>query len=226
MTNVIISGAKGKMGSIVEKLITEMKGFSVVGLYDPLFEEGHEGINTISELPEADLIIDFCTADSIMENCTYWAKNYKNIIVGSSGLNKDNRKVLSNLLDEDQLLWVVPNFSVGAVLQKKWSIEASKYFKNVLIQEQHHVRKQDVPSGTSYDLALSMEGMHTGDNLASHTIESKNSKEDGVELTETLLNDIKIYSLRYGEDLARQMVDFNEDFEDDLNEENAVTIDP
>ena len=140
MSDLIISGANGKMGRLVNELVEDLGGFEIVALFDPSYSSNQE-INLkesdITNLPKADLVVDFCSSSSVLTNCHHWVSKYKNIIIGSSGLTEDNRSILKDNLDADQLLWIVPNFSIGSILQKKWSIEASKYFKFASITERY-----------------------------------------------------------------------------------------
>ena len=212
MINVIVSGANGKMGSLVCSLIEKSEVFNLTAGYDPNLTNEQNRISSITNLPEADLVVDFCPADSILENCRYWIENYKYIIVGSSGLSEKDRGNLSSLLEEEQLLWIVPNFSIGAVLQKKWALEASKYYQHVLIEERHHTDKQDSPSGTSYDLALALGNMSTNKKLK----ESKSVEADDVtniKSHKTIVNDIEIRSYRNNKYLAEQQVAMDSSYE-------------
>ena len=199
MSDVIISGANGKMGTIVKDIVNENEDFNLVELFDPSFTNKEDGSSSITSLPDADLVIDFCTADSIFSNCTFWVEKYEYIIVGSSGLTVENIHELSNCLKDDQLLWIVPNFSIGSILQKKWSIEASKYYKSVEIEERHHAEKQDYPSRTSYDLASSLKNM-SSDNIKDIQSDNKYS----------IVNNIQINSIRDNQYLAEQGVTFSD----------------
>ena len=195
MSDLIISGANGNMGRLVNELAKGLDGFDIVALFDPSYSTNQETKlkkSDITNLPKADLIIDFCSSSSILTNCHHWVTKYKNIIIGSSGLTEDDRSILEDNLDDEQLLWIVPNFSIGSILQKKWSIEASKYFKFATITERHHSKKQDAPSGTSYDLASNL------DRVVSDEL---NKDKDTVSV-----NDINIKSIRDDKYLAEQEI--------------------
>ena len=202
MLDVIISGANGNMGKLVNNIVQGIEGFDIVALFDPsyiLSEVNDIKETDISNLPEADLIIDFCSSSSIFTNCQQWIENYKNIIVGSSGLTRENHSTLASLLNDDQLLWIVPNFSIGSILQKKWSIEASKYYNFASITERHHTKKEDAPSGTSYDLALNLKDMVSND---------FNDDENT-----SIVNNINIESKRDDKYLAEQEIILSDNYE-------------
>ena len=71
---------------------------------------------------------------------------------------------------------VVPNFSIGSVLQKRWSLEAQEYFSNINIEERHHSLKQDSPSGTAYDLASDLDSSSSNQVAINTTGEINNIK--------------------------------------------------
>lgn len=198
MTEIIISGANGKMGNITQNIIKENDSFNIIALYDPSYKEQKPLYSDKESLPNSELVIDFCTSDAIFDNCIYWQSMYKNIIVGSSGLTKENIAHLSSIILEDQLIWIVPNFSIGSVLQKRWATEASKYYDNVHIEERHHSAKQDAPSGTSYDLASSLENLSS--DKPTYNLNGK----------KTIVNNIEINSLRNDQYLAEQEVIFSD----------------
>lgn len=197
MVDVIVSGANGNMGKVVTSTIHNEGKHNLVALYDPRFDNSQEGNkkNNIKELPDADLLIEFCSSESVRENTLHWLKHYNNIIIGSSGLTKKDYEMIEDELKRNQMIWVIPNFSIGAILQKKWSIEASKYYKNVTIEERHHAEKKDWPSGTSYDLAINLD--------------SVNTPNPSDEKFKTIVNGIQISSLRDDKYLAEQKIEFS-----------------
>ena len=83
-----------------KKLNFEIDSFNIVGLYDPSYEDQTPLYSEKESLPKSDLVVDFCTSDAIFDNCIYWQSVYKNIIVGSSGLTKENIAHLSSIILE------------------------------------------------------------------------------------------------------------------------------
>jgi len=197
MVDVIVSGANGNMGKVVTSTINNQDKLNLVAMYDPTFDNSNEvnKKNNIEELPDADLLIEFCSSESVRENTLHWLKHYNNIIIGSSGLTKKDHELIEIELKKKQMIWIIPNFSIGAILQKKWSIEASKYYKNASIEERHHAEKKDWPSGTSYDLAM---------NLGSVKTPNPSQKK-----FKSIVNGIQILSLRDPKYLAEQKIEFS-----------------
>jgi 4-hydroxy-tetrahydrodipicolinate reductase len=79
--------------------------------------------------------------------------------VGTSGIGTEV-SVLSELAKKSKTgCFIVPNFSLGAVLMMEFAKQAGAFFSNVEIVEMHHTKKVDAPSGTA---------MYTIGKLASH----------------------------------------------------------
>ena len=72
------------------------------------------------------------------------------IIVGTTGFKKDELvKIEEKANKSGSKVFIVPNFSIGAVLMIKISQMIAKYFDGCEIIELHHDKKKDAPSGTS-----------------------------------------------------------------------------
>ena len=93
---------------------------------------------------------------------------------------------------------MIPNFSVGAALQKIFAKILNDTFLDVKIEERHHSGKQDAPSGTAIDLAQSL----TNSSKTSSVFSDSESAEINI------VNNVNIKSLRGDEYLAEQLVYF------------------
>ena len=127
-------------------------------------------------------------------------ENNYSLIVGSSGLTDesiDNLKKLS----KNKLVIVIPNFSIGASYQKLISILIAEEFSNKNIVEKHHSNKKDKPSGTSIDIAKSI-----------NTEKNKITDSD-TENNFNIINNLKIESIRSDEYLAEQIVNMSNEHE-------------
>ena len=113
-------------------------------------------------------------------------------------MNDESIKLLKN---SEKGVALIPNFSAGAAFQKVFSVQLSNTFKNVHIVEKHHSNKEDAPSGTSKDVASSLEKMNSED-------------IEGEYFAKTEENSINIYSLRSDDYLAEQEVVFSNTFEE------------
>ena len=97
-----------------------------------------------------DLIIDFTNAQTAFKTVKWALKIIWILIIGATGFKKDELKDIESAASKSaSKVFVVPNFSIGAVVMMKISEMIAKYFDNCEIIELHHDKKKDAPSGTS-----------------------------------------------------------------------------
>jgi len=166
---VLISGVCGRMGQETAKAVSAAEGMEIVGGCDlahvgefvcdvvPLVSERARIYGDLDEavrlsLPE--VMVDFTTPASVMNNLRTAIKNRVACVVGTTGITKDNLCELEKLSSEHgAAVLVAPNFAIGAVLMMKFASEAAKYMPAVEIIELHHDKKLDAPSGTAIKTA-------------------------------------------------------------------------
>ena len=195
---VIVSGGKGSMGVMVSNFINDLDDFEVIGIIDPGENDSTFKNFLISDGLVCDYIFEFAPASVVNENIKILVNNDAKLIIGSSGVNDESIKLLKN---SEKGIALIPNFSAGAAFQKVFSEQLSNTFKNVHIVEKHHSNKEDAPSGTSKDVASSLEEMNSED-------------IEGEYFAKTEENSINIYSLRSDDYLAEQEVVFSNTFEE------------
>jgi len=205
---VVVSGGNGKMGNLITDYLESRDDFKVVGIFDPSYTEGeYSKVNNLENV-DSDIVIEFSPASEINDNLEKLLKTNSTLIIGSSGIEE---KLVANLRSlENRSIFVIPNFSVGAALQKITSNIIAQSFESVKIVEKHHSGKQDAPSGTAIDLALSLPNT-----LKSNGIE-------GDFYSKNVINDKMIMSLRDDKYMAEQEVLFSNEFEN-LNTEHIVS---
>ena len=164
MKKIVMFGICGEMGTSISRELIREEGIKLVGGFDIRnvgidigeFLTGektgyriYDSYDDIKEL-NPEIIIDFTNADAANKNINWAIDNGINIIVGTTGLDKDD---LANIERKARgarsKTLIVPNFSIGAVIMIKISKMISKYFDNCEIIELHHDKKKDAPSGTS-----------------------------------------------------------------------------
>jgi 4-hydroxy-tetrahydrodipicolinate reductase len=125
---VALFGRGGKVGSV---------------LAPALEAAGHE----LVELDEAEVMIDFTAPDSVETNVRAALDAGVPCVVGTSGWDP---APLGELAAERGLvLFVAPNFAIGAVLMMRLAEEAARYLPRAEIVELHGEAKKDAPSGTA-----------------------------------------------------------------------------
>ncbi|MGD9629961.1 MAG: 4-hydroxy-tetrahydrodipicolinate reductase [Pyrinomonadaceae bacterium] len=145
----------GAMGRVIERLALE-KGHEVPVII------GEEHKNFAAErftetLKMADAAIDFSSADAVRRNVEACMLAGVPLIEGTTGWN-DEREAIENIVrDADGAAVFGANFSIGVNLFYRVAEYAAELFAKfpeyeAFIEEQHHSRKRDAPSGTALKL--------------------------------------------------------------------------
>ena len=125
---VALFGRGGKVGSV---------------LAPALEAAGHE----LVELDEAEAMVDFTAPDAVEANVRAALDAGVPCVVGTSGWDP---APLGELAAERGLvLFVAPNFAIGAVVMMRLAEEAARSLPRAEIVELHGEAKKDAPSGTA-----------------------------------------------------------------------------
>jgi 4-hydroxy-tetrahydrodipicolinate reductase len=166
---VLVSGACGRMGREVVKTVLKDQELELVGVVDafnfgkeiggivglePVGITVGENLGETLELSKAEVMVDFTTPQSVMENIRIALKKGVHTVVGTTGITPVDLEELRLLSETRQAnLLVVPNFAVGALLMMRFAAIAAQYLPQVEIIELHHDQKLDAPSGTAIKTA-------------------------------------------------------------------------
>jgi len=130
-------------------------------------EKGHEialtididdAARSVDELASAvrgcDVAIDFSIADAVPKNAEACAGAKVPLVVGTTGWQSQVNDVRRVVAEHDGALIYGANFSVGVQLYYRIAARAAELFRGVesydpFIEEAHHKRKRDAPSGTA-----------------------------------------------------------------------------
>jgi 4-hydroxy-tetrahydrodipicolinate reductase len=201
-----VSGASGRMGSLVAGAIRDAEDLHLIGLYDAHTSGNIAGLSVSqnrASLDGCDVIVEFSRPEVVLENIAMWRAFGASVVVGTSGFDVDR-------LSELDALWgngpgnclVVPNFSIGAILMMKMAEIAAGLFPVAEIIEMHHDAKADAPSGTAIATA---HAIATNRPVHERAVES-------VELLDGALGDdvegVRVHSLRIPGVVAHQDVVF------------------
>jgi 4-hydroxy-tetrahydrodipicolinate reductase len=151
---VAVSGAAGRMGSLVAQTIADAPDMDLGPMYDPRAAGSSVAGVTIGDDPaalaEADAVVEFTEPDVVMENLATWRSFGLQAVVGTSGFNAKRIAALCEKWGNGPPnCLVVPNFSIGAVVMMRLSEIAAPHFAAAEVIELHHDRKADAPSGTA-----------------------------------------------------------------------------
>jgi 4-hydroxy-tetrahydrodipicolinate reductase len=137
--NVAVSGAAGRMGSTVCDAVEGADDMALVGRADPLLED-----SLLDVLGDADVVVDFSTPDSALENARHCLDAGVHCVMGTTGADFSELEGVG-----DANLFVAPNFAIGAVLMMELSKQVAQHMPECEVIELHHDKKLDAPSGTA-----------------------------------------------------------------------------
>lgn len=152
----------GAMGRLVGKLAAE-KGHEVALTID--IDDASRGIEELTKaLRDCDVAIDFSVAEAIPKNTEISMMAGVPLVVGTTGWLAKLDEVRRIVDESEGALVYGANFSVGVQVFYRVAAAAAELFQNLesydaFIEESHHKRKRDAPSGTA---------MQLGDIVAAH----------------------------------------------------------
>jgi len=161
MTRVAVSGALGKMGTLLIQEIARaedlelVSGFDIAGADSPL--PGGAVVSSPSQMRDvlaktgADVLIDFTVAAAATENVCSAAEMGVDLVVGTTGLSLEQRERMREAIEGRVAAVISPNFSVGVNVFWKLVGQAAASLPDYDIEviEAHHNQKKDAPSGTA-----------------------------------------------------------------------------
>ena len=145
----------GAMGQLVEKLAQEHEHeirFVLTSREAQIVSE-----ELTAELSRCDVAIDFSVAAAVRRNLDLCLMAGVPLVEGTTGWKIDRAELLRMVDEGDGALLYGANFSVGAQAFFRIAASAAELFQNlesydVFIEEAHHKRKADAPSGTAIKL--------------------------------------------------------------------------
>ena len=159
---VLVLG-KGKTGSLVAQVARE-RGHGV-RIYD-LAENPHAAALTAPNLAGVDVVIDFTTAESALENMRAVLALGCRIVVGTTGWYAHLNDMKALAVKRGGALLYGANFSIGVQELFRLTAELAKLDGyNFSIAETHHESKRDAPSGTALTLQQIIESAQPGTNV-------------------------------------------------------------
>lgn len=163
-TRVLITGANGRMGQEVVRLVENSPDLELAGRIDKQFSTDSEQLEYSNladaiKMTAADVLVDFTTPTSVKENMELAIRAGISPVVGTTGLTNEELSELDQLAKEQGIGGIVaPNFAIGAILMMRFAEQAAKYMPDVEIIELHHDQKLDSPSGTALKTAQLIAG--------------------------------------------------------------------
>jgi 4-hydroxy-tetrahydrodipicolinate reductase len=143
----------GRMGRLVDALAAEY-GIQIVGRLTSKDVSGAAG------WPDADVAIDFSTADAVPANARALAHRGVSLVIGTTGWHAAAEALRRELAPLPIGVIAAPNFAIGVnlflrIAEKSAALLATRGFAT-WIHEAHHAAKKDAPSGTALALLSAM----------------------------------------------------------------------
>jgi 4-hydroxy-tetrahydrodipicolinate reductase len=146
MIRVAVAGAAGRMGETVCRAVEGAPDMTLTGRADPAL-----GVSVAEVLDEAEVLVDFSTPTTVVENARAAIAAGVHVVIGTTGF--DVAEIATDASPAEATapgnVFIAPNFAIGAVLMMRFAAEAAPLMAKAEIIELHHDGKVDAPSGTA-----------------------------------------------------------------------------
>jgi 4-hydroxy-tetrahydrodipicolinate reductase len=145
----------GAMGQLVEQLATAAGDEIGVKLTS---QDSDQGVDEIAAmLRRHDVAIDFSIGAIVVKNVEACALAGVPLVEGTTGWKDQESRAREIVAEHNGALVYGANFSIGVNVFYRLVRNAAKFFSGLdqyeaFIEEQHHSRKRDAPSGTALQL--------------------------------------------------------------------------
>jgi 4-hydroxy-tetrahydrodipicolinate reductase len=169
MVNVVVTGAAGRMGTQILRLVRATEGMAVSGAVEragaavgqdagALAGLGPIGVPVVDDLAKAlsgaGAVIDFTSHEASARHAEVCAERGVPLVIGSTGFTPEAKARVAAAAKKIPVL-LSPNMSVGVNVLFDLVRQAAKVLGedyDVEIVEIHHKKKRDAPSGTAVRL--------------------------------------------------------------------------
>jgi 4-hydroxy-tetrahydrodipicolinate reductase len=211
--NITITGALGRMGKILIKRISIKKNLKLFSLTDIKSGKTVNGLktqkNNLEAFKKTDVIIDFSRPKASVEILNYAKKLKKKVVIGTTGFTKQQNNLIKNY-SKKIAIFKSGNMSLGINLLEYIVNILSKKIPNnyhIGINDDHHRKKVDYPSGTALMLA---NAVCKGKNKNLELIKGKTFLNKKGSLQK---NKINFFITRKGSTIGKHSVLFNNKIE-------------
>jgi 4-hydroxy-tetrahydrodipicolinate reductase len=152
----------GRMGHVIEETALK-RGHSISLIIDI---DNQSDLNE-KNLKGIDVAIEFSLPEAAFRNISTCLESKVSVVSGTTGWLKDYQKAAKICVDNGSSFIHSTNFSIGVNLLFMLNSELAKQMNkfrgySVSIEEIHHIKKLDAPSGTAISLAEGITDNHQG----------------------------------------------------------------
>lgn len=172
MIRTVITGAAGRMGSTLVRLVKDTPGFELAGATGrpgssaigqdagAVARVGSLGVPVVDDLAKAldagaQAVIDFTGAEASVAHAKLCAERGVALVVGSTGFKPEATAAVAAVAKSIPVV-MAPNMSVGVNVMIQVAGQLARVLGegfDVEVLEAHHRLKKDAPSGTALRLA-------------------------------------------------------------------------
>ncbi|AZA11625.1 4-hydroxy-tetrahydrodipicolinate reductase [Corynebacterium gerontici] len=143
-----VLGAKGRVGQAIVEGVHAADDLELVAALDR-----EDDLQTLVD-QGAEVIVDFTTPGSVMDNLEFCIQNGIHCVVGTTGFDQGRLDQVRQWCEgADANVLIAPNFAISAVLTMSFARQAARFFDSAEVVEYHHPNKLDAPSGTAIHTA-------------------------------------------------------------------------
>ena len=170
MANVVVTGAAGRMGIQILRMVHEAEGLTLTGAVErPGYPAGQDagtvaglgpnGVTIVNSLEKAlagaAVVIDFTSFEASIRHAAICAEKGVALVIGSTGFTAEAKARVAESAKKTAVV-LSPNMSVGVnvmfdLVRRAAAILGEAY--DIELVELHHKLKKDAPSGTAMRLA-------------------------------------------------------------------------
>ena len=150
MIELIINGARGRMGQRIAALAQADQRFHILARIDATEADPEVNVHA-----RHAVIVDFSTPDGAMRAARMAVRDAIPIIVGTTALSAENVRVLDDAARSTAVM-IAPNMSLGVAVVNHLAAQCAALLGGAFscrIVDTHHAGKRDAPSGTALKLA-------------------------------------------------------------------------
>lgn len=176
----------GRMGKQIEAMAQE-KGHLIVAKINS------KSSQKIESLADCDVAIEFTQPDAAILNFTSILHQNIPLVTGTTGWYSEMNKVSQLVSNLNGKFFYASNFSPGVFITHHLTRELARVMNsfeyNGEIEEWHHTRKKDAPSGTAQTLANEVILEHQ--NYSGSHLKSEEAPDGSIEITSHRVGDVK-----------------------------------
>ena len=158
MTGIILTGACGKMGRVIQSVVETREDCKIVAGVDKFGDNSapfpiYSSLSEVKE--EADVVIDFSNPSLLDDLLAFGISTNTALVIATTGFDECQKKKIAEAAEKCPVFFTY-NMSIGINLLANLAKKAVAVLGNdfdIEIIEQHHNQKIDAPSGTALMLA-------------------------------------------------------------------------